>query len=108
MALFGSGIGNATSLPPLVAQVEFVQQDQQRVIAAIVAVAQATYAFAPATFGLVLTVFADGAPQIGRGASAFFAAVALVQLLAIGCFLAGRKGRAASGASDRVRKPRRL
>ena len=46
--LFGAGIGNTTSLPPLIAQVEFVTEDVARVIALIVAVAQGTYAFAPA------------------------------------------------------------
>src|SRR5512139_378136 len=38
--LFGAGIGNATSLPPLIAQVEFTQQDVPRVVALIVAMAQ--------------------------------------------------------------------
>ena len=48
--LFGLGIGNATSLPPLIAQVEFVKEDVARVVALIVAIAQASYAFAPAAF----------------------------------------------------------
>src|SRR6266581_1279885 len=51
--LFGAGIGNATSLPPLIAQVEFVPEDVPRVVSLIVASAQAAYAFAPAAFGLV-------------------------------------------------------
>ena len=51
--LFGAGIGNATSLPPLIAQVEFPESRVPRVVALTVAVVQATYAFAPATFGLV-------------------------------------------------------
>ena len=37
--LFGAGIGNATSLPPLIAQVEFVKDDVPRVVALIVAIA---------------------------------------------------------------------
>jgi hypothetical protein len=51
--LFGAGIGNATSLPPLIAQVEFVKDDVSRVVALIVAIAQGAYAFAPAAFGLI-------------------------------------------------------
>jgi hypothetical protein len=47
------GIGNATSLPPLIAQVEFPENYVPRVVALTVAVAQAVYALAPATFGLV-------------------------------------------------------
>ena len=36
----GSAFGNATSLPPLIAQVEFVKEDVQRVVALIVGIAQ--------------------------------------------------------------------
>jgi hypothetical protein len=46
VALFGSGIGNATSLPPPIAQAEFAKEDVPRLVALIVASAQATYAFA--------------------------------------------------------------
>ena len=53
MLLFGVGIGNATSMPPLIAQVEFVKDDVPRVVALVVAIGQATYAFAPAVFGLI-------------------------------------------------------
>jgi hypothetical protein len=89
VVLFGSGIGNATSLPPLIAQVEFVKDEVQRVISLIVAVAQATYAFAPAFFGALL-VF--GSPKTPN-ATLFFAAVAAVQGLAIACFWVGRSHR---------------
>ncbi|HEU5293368.1 MAG TPA: MFS transporter [Burkholderiaceae bacterium] len=89
VVLFGSGIGNATSLPPLIAQQEFARVDVARVVALIVAIAQATYAFAPALFGALLQ--AGGAVRVGEGASMFFAAVALVQLLAIACLLLGRR-----------------
>lgn len=90
VALFGSGIGNATSLPPLIAQVEFVKEDVPRVVALIVALGQATYAFAPATFGLVLSASAPAGARIGSGTSVFLLAVAAVQGIAILCFLAGR------------------
>ena len=58
--LFGLGIGNATSLPPLIAQVEFDQTDLSRVVPLIVALSQATYALAPALFGIART-FSDPA-----------------------------------------------
>ena len=51
--MFGAGFGNATSLPPLIAQIEFIKDDVPRVVALIVGIAQGAYAFAPATFGLV-------------------------------------------------------
>jgi hypothetical protein len=51
--LFGAGIGNATSLPPLIAQVEFPREQIARVVTLIVATAQACYAFAPVFFGAV-------------------------------------------------------
>jgi hypothetical protein len=38
--LFGIGFGNSTSLPPLIAQVEFVDEDVPRVVALIVAIAR--------------------------------------------------------------------
>ena len=44
--LFGSGIGNATSLPPLIAQTEFSREDALRVVPLITALSQAAYAFA--------------------------------------------------------------
>jgi len=82
--LFGLGIGNATSLPPLIAQVEFVKDDVPRVVALTVAIGQAVYAFAPAVFGFVREFVSmwDG--------GAVFAVAALVQALSIGALLIGR------------------
>ncbi|WP_339492107.1 MULTISPECIES: MFS transporter [unclassified Pseudomonas] len=59
VVLIGSGIGNATSLPPLIAQNEFSREQTARVIALMVAISQASYAFAPAFFGLVRALFTD-------------------------------------------------
>jgi MFS family permease len=87
VVLFGAGFGNATSLPPLIAQIEFVKPDVPRVVALIVGIAQGAYAFAPAVFGLVRE-FAPHA--VGSAATGVFAAAALVQALAICAFLAGR------------------
>src|SRR5262249_8792686 len=88
--LFGSGIGNATSLPPLIAQVEFTNDDVQRVIALVVGIAQATYAFAPATFGALLTIVGGNGARFGQGTATFFVLAAILQAIAIGCFAIGR------------------
>jgi MFS family permease len=85
--LVGVGIGNATSLPPLIAQVEFAKSDAPRVVALIAAISQATYAFAPAAFG-GLRAFAEDATA---DAPLFFLAAMAVQFLAAGCYLAGRR-----------------
>mgnify|MGYP000129688751 CR=1 FL=1 len=77
VALFGSGIGNATSLPPLIAQAEFAREDVPRVVALIVAMAQASYAFAPAVFGFVLSAAGAGGPHLGVNTSAFLLTVDL-------------------------------
>jgi hypothetical protein len=82
--LFGAGIGNTTSLPPLIAQVEFSMADAQRVVPLIVAIGQGTYAFAPAVFGGLRTL----SPTEG---AAVFVAAALIQAAAIALFLSGRK-----------------
>lgn len=90
VALFGLGIGNATSLPPLIAQSEFAPAQVPGVVARCVALAQALYAFAPATFAALLVAGSHGMPRLGAGTQGFFAAVAVVQGLAIACVLAGR------------------
>jgi MFS family permease len=90
--LFGLGFGNATSLPPLIAQVEFVNEDVQRVAALIVATAQAGYAMAPAFFGLVRELSASESGASGQ-APALFAVAAIVQCIAVAAFLSGRQRR---------------
>ncbi|HTY68585.1 MAG TPA: MFS transporter [Alphaproteobacteria bacterium] len=82
--LFGSGIGNATSLPPLIAQMEFTPSDVRRVVALIVAISQAAYALAPMAFGLVRDLSTGAAPLV-------FIAAALIQGLALVVFVAGRR-----------------
>ena len=49
--LFGLGLGNLTSLPPLIAEREFDPADLGRVVALVIAINQAAFSFAPATFG---------------------------------------------------------
>lgn len=90
IALFGAGFGNATSLPPLIAQVEFVREETQRVVALVVGMGQAAFAFGPAAFGLIreLTPPIEGA---SAGAAPWvFIAAAIFQGLAIAAMLLGR------------------
>jgi MFS family permease len=89
IALFGLGIGNATSLPPLVAQQEFAPAETARVVPLIVAIGQAGYAFAPAAFGLLRA--RDGVDA--TGSALLFLCAAVIQLAAIGCIVAGRRKR---------------
>ncbi|MET0741830.1 MAG: MFS transporter [Microvirga sp.] len=82
VVLIGVGIGNATSLPPLIAQVEFSKQDAARVIAGIVATSQAAYAFAPAAFGLIRETVSE---------HALYPTAIVVQLAAIAAYMVGRR-----------------
>jgi hypothetical protein len=82
--LFGAGIGNTTSLPPLIAQTEFDRADVARVVPLIVAIGQGFYAFAPAVFGAIRALSVDDATMV-------FVAAAILQGLAILAFLAGRR-----------------
>jgi MFS family permease len=89
VALFGVGFGNATSLPPLIAQVELAKDDVQRAVALIVGISQGAYAFAPVLFGLLrATDLSTGGGDIGTYA---YVLAALAQALAIAAFLAGRR-----------------
>ncbi|MGZ5908132.1 MAG: YbfB/YjiJ family MFS transporter, partial [Reyranella sp.] len=49
--LFGLGVGNLVSLPPLIAQSEFRPADVGTVVALVTAINQAVFALAPAIFG---------------------------------------------------------
>ena len=93
--LFGSGIGNATSLPPLIAQTEFAREDALRVVPLIVALSQGAYAFAPAVFGVLRSVSGEA----DRSMFWFLAVAACLQAAAIACLAWGR------GASTRRAVP---
>jgi hypothetical protein len=83
--LFGLGIGNLTSLPPLIAQAEFARADVGRVVALVTSVNQSVFAFAPVTLGALRDSFGwAGAP---------IALAALVQTVALIMILAGRRHR---------------
>ena len=96
--LFGAGFGNTTSLPPLVAQVEFVKDEVIRVVALIVAIAQAGYAFAPAVFGLIRELMPPAAGAPAGAAPWVFIAAAIFQALAIAAMLVGRNARIPAAA----------
>ncbi|MDA9415527.1 hypothetical protein XI04_20485 [Bradyrhizobium sp. CCBAU 11430] len=81
--VFGLGIGNLTTLPPLIAQKEFNRQDVLAVVALIVAINQAVFAFAPAIIG----AFHDATSGYGLA----FGIVACIQLLAAMVVLLGRE-----------------
>ena len=84
--IFGLGLGNAVSLPPLIAQVEFARQDVPRVVSLTVAISQALYAFAPALFALLIEL--DEVPGTAR---LMFIGTALIQVAGIATYLAGRR-----------------
>jgi hypothetical protein len=89
--LFGAGIGNATSLPPLIAQVEFAAADVARVVPLIVAIGQGAYAFAPAAFGLIRALASQASVAPAGAAPGVFMAAALIQSMAVAALLGGRR-----------------
>ncbi len=60
-ALFGIGVGNLLSLPPLIVQAEFPAAEVGRVVALMQAINQALYALAPLAFGLMRDIGSTGA-----------------------------------------------
>lgn len=89
--LFGLGMGNATSLPPLIAQADFAPADVPRVVARSVALSQALYAFAPAVLAGLLLGAAHTTPSLGASTDAYFCAIFLLQVLAAVCVLGARR-----------------
>jgi MFS family permease len=90
VVLFGLGLGNATSLPPLIVQAEFSPADAARAVALVTAVGQASYAFAPGAFGILR----DLLPGATGGAPMLFLAAAGLQVAAAATLLLGRRPRA--------------
>jgi hypothetical protein len=93
VVLFGAGIGNTTSLPPLIAQVEFVRDDVARAVPLMIAIGQATYAFAPAFCGLVREMHVPSGMEPTGAAPPLFIVAASIQGLAIMAILVGRRTR---------------
>lgn len=89
VVLFGLGIGNATSLPPLIAQADFAPVDVPRVVARSVALAQALYAFAPAVLAGLMVDASHRTPSLGVTTGAYFIVIFLLQALAATCVMSG-------------------
>lgn len=85
--LFGLGIGNVTSLPPLIAQNEFTPGDVPRIVALVTATSQAGYAVAPLVFGGLREL---GVAEGVGDATVIFAAAALIQLGAASTLIVNR------------------
>lgn len=77
--LFGLGIGNLLSLPPLIAQAEWPAAEVATVIAMVTAVNQAMYAFGPGAFGLALDRHGAWAPPAAACLLQLAAAAVLAQ-----------------------------
>ncbi|HVJ56043.1 MAG TPA: MFS transporter [Aliidongia sp.] len=90
--LFGLGLGNITSLPALIAQAEFMPVDLPRVVALVTAASQASFAFAPALFGLLRAPSGDGSAPLlfGAAAAVQLAAAIMAMLGRQPCLRAGR------------------
>jgi MFS family permease len=80
--LFGLGIGNLLSLPPLIAQRDWPPAEVARVVATVTAVNQAFYAFGPGLFGAAMESFGAWAPPVAAGA---------LQVAAAAVLMAGRR-----------------
>jgi hypothetical protein len=80
VVLFGLGVGNAISVPPVIANLEFSKGDAARAVALIVAISQGAYAIAPAVFGLFRELWSD---QI------IFVVSVAIQVAAIVAYLLG-------------------
>ena len=72
--LFGLGIGNLLSLPPLIAQVEYAPADVAAVVGLVTAVNQAVYALGPGLFGILR--------DLSGGYALPFALAAVLQVVA--------------------------
>ena len=83
IVLFGLGLGNAASVPAMIAQSDFSPADTARVVALVTACSQAAYAFAPAAFGVLR--------EISAGPQTLFLAAAAIQAASALVMLAGRQ-----------------
>jgi MFS family permease len=91
--LFGLGIGNTASLPPLIAQGEFTASDLPRAVALVMGISQGCYAFAPLAFGALRVVGSSGGSS--GEAPLVFAAAAILQIGALIALPTGRRRRPA-------------
>lgn len=99
MTLFGMGIGNATSLPPIIAQSEFPRGQVHRVITLIVAISQSGYAFAPLLFGVAKSLL-----PVGHGELFLLVLAGSIQCFAILALFIGRNGHKTRESSQPARQ----
>jgi hypothetical protein len=90
--LFGLGIGNTASLPPLIAQSEFTPSDLPCAVALVLSISQGCYAFAPVVFGALRSLEGNGSDG---AAPLVFAAALVLQMAAIAALLMGIPRRSA-------------
>jgi hypothetical protein len=81
--LFGLGLGNLVSLPPLIAQIEYARADAGRAVALVTGITQGVSAFAPVAFGAL--------HDVTGGFGATLAAAVALQLAAAVIVLIGRR-----------------
>lgn len=85
--VFGLGIGNSSSLPPLIVQTDFAKGDAPHVIALCISFAQATYAFAPTVFSFILQK--QQATGFLSSTGSYFISIVLIQMMAAWCIYCG-------------------
>jgi len=83
--LFGLGLGNLVSLPPLIAEREYATADLGRVVGLAIAINQAFFSFAPGVFGAL--------HDIAGGYAAPLALATALHVVAAIVVLAGRDAR---------------
>jgi predicted MFS family arabinose efflux permease len=76
--LFGLGVGNLISLPPLIAQKEFERGDVGPAFALVTAINQAVFALAPAIFGLLRDATASYVLPFALAAAAYAVSALIV------------------------------
>jgi cyanate permease len=81
--LFGLGLGNLVSLPPLIVESEFEAVDVGRAVALSIAVSQASFSFAPGVFGALYDLVGSYTAPLALAITLHIVAAALV--------LAGRR-----------------
>ena len=76
--LFGLGVGNLVSLPPLIMQKEFAAGDVGKAVALMVAITSAVLAFAPAVLGAVRDIASGYVWSFGLAAVIQFASMGII------------------------------
>ncbi len=76
--LFGLGLGNLVSLPPLIAEAEFPAADVGRAVALVIAINQASFSFAPGIFGALHDLAGSYAAPLALAVALQTSATALV------------------------------